>query len=515
MRTSREPRPNSGAKRLAAPLPRAARLIVPAGIALAVIFAGLIGASLWQGRRDAWTQAERAADNLVLTISRDIQRHFDVFDVLLRSVVRDLQDPAAAMTPQMRQRLLARAMEVGGSTGEMVLLNADGTIVAESTTLAGPPVDAADRDYFLAHRDKADVGLYFSRPFKSRLADGELGIALSRRIQDSEGRFAGVLAVFVRLTYVRDLFAELDRNPRDALILMRDDGVILAREPDLGPAGGAWLDVSSRQNFQRMLTARNGSFTGVAGIDRVLRSYNFSHIPHLPLILAAGLAVDDILGPWRLRASVTGTATLVLCLGTVGIAIALRREIIRRARTEAELALLSLTDGLTGIANRRRFDDISAREWQRALRVGSSIAVLMVDIDRFKLINDRLGHAGGDEVLRAIAQLVQHSLRRPGDLAARYGGEEFAAILPDTELYGAQETAERIRALIEKDVIKDDWPVTVSVGVAAVTASQDRSIGDLISAADRALYRAKENGRNRVAIERMQPRRPAEMNSPA
>ena len=170
----------------------------------------------------------------------------------------------------------------------------------------------------------------------------------------------------------------------------------------------------------------------------------------------------------------------------------------------AELAETAATDGLTGVANRRRFDEALDHEWRRSLRAAGPIAVLMIDADHFKSYNDRYGHQAGDECLRAIARTIAASIRRPHDLVARYGGEEFVVILPVTDEAGARGVGERIRDAIQAldlpHEANTDGVVTVSIGVAAVTPEPQVTAGSLIQAADAALYRAKRAGRNRIEV---------------
>lgn len=168
----------------------------------------------------------------------------------------------------------------------------------------------------------------------------------------------------------------------------------------------------------------------------------------------------------------------------------------------ARYAHLSATDPLTGIANRRRFDEFFAAEWSRHQRTRQPLAVMMLDIDFFKQYNDRYGHPAGDTVLRRIAAHLAGVTRRPGDLVARYGGEEFVIIAADTPLRGALQLAQQIRESIEALAIPHtDMPagcVTVSLGV-AVMDSLPLSQEILLAQADHALYQAKARGRNQVA----------------
>lgn len=166
-----------------------------------------------------------------------------------------------------------------------------------------------------------------------------------------------------------------------------------------------------------------------------------------------------------------------------------------------KLKYLSQVDGLTGLANRRYFDQQFALEHARHVRSGASLSVLMLDIDFFKRINDHYGHAIGDVYLQQIATVLKLAMTRPSDLVARYGGEEFVCLLPDTHLLGAYKVAEKIRqAVIDLHLDNTEpqpQPVTISIGVATLQ-DPESSADDLLAQADEQLYRAKREGRNRV-----------------
>ena len=169
-----------------------------------------------------------------------------------------------------------------------------------------------------------------------------------------------------------------------------------------------------------------------------------------------------------------------------------------------ELASFGMKDQLTGIPNRRGFDNRLELEWNRAIREKEAISLLMLDIDKFKNYNDSFGHQQGDAALITVAQTIKNSLNRSFDMAARWGGEEFAVLLPNTSLSGAQGVGERIRASVEKAFIPCTDPngkhVTVSIGVCSLIPSKDFLISGFIELADNGLYKAKESGRNRVMI---------------
>ena len=165
---------------------------------------------------------------------------------------------------------------------------------------------------------------------------------------------------------------------------------------------------------------------------------------------------------------------------------------------------LALVDTLTGVANRRLLDETLNREWMRAVRDGTSLSLLLIDVDFFKSYNDLHGHLAGDACLQAIAGAIQDSLRRPPDLLARYGGEEFVVVLPNTPNQGAEVIATSILKIVERCAIRHSGSpygfVTVSLGCATMTATLDSTPKTLLKAADDAMYRAKSEGRNRMMM---------------
>ncbi|HEX9189144.1 MAG TPA: diguanylate cyclase [Vicinamibacteria bacterium] len=188
-----------------------------------------------------------------------------------------------------------------------------------------------------------------------------------------------------------------------------------------------------------------------------------------------------------------------------------RRQLEHRNR---DLERISALDTLTQIANRRRFDAALRQEWRRSARDEAPLSLVFCDIDYFKRFNDTYGHQAGDECLVRVAQAVEETLNRPADLAARYGGEEFIALLVDTEALGARMLAERMRARVEGLRIEHRASsaapcLTVSLGVATVVPRPALRAEDLVDLADRALYAAKEGGRNRVVAAEDLPALPA------
>ena len=206
--------------------------------------------------------------------------------------------------------------------------------------------------------------------------------------------------------------------------------------------------------------------------------------------------------------------TMCLRLGAVDyITKPYNPEIVRaRVHTHVELKrqkellkILSYQDGLTGIANRRYFDDTLIREHRRCLRTGSYLSALMIDIDFFKKYNDIYGHLTGDDCLKLVTQTMNSRLNRPSDLLARYGGEEFVCILPDTDMEGAVKVAEDLRTAVKDQQIPHesgiDGVVTVSIGVVSGLPAEGADPRKFLLQADHCLYEAKVSGRNRIYSE--------------
>jgi diguanylate cyclase (GGDEF)-like protein len=236
--------------------------------------------------------------------------------------------------------------------------------------------------------------------------------------------------------------------------------------------------------------------------DRLRWATLFLRLAAIALVLWAGFRYSrrlqaELAGQMRLRTEVTQA--------NEALESKVRQRTAELEAANQQLETLSATDGLTGLANRRSFDSYWAQEWQRAVRQGTPLAVIMLDVDHFKAYNDHYGHQQGDACLRTLGEVLRVTIRRAGELAARYGGEEFVVVMPGASAQKAQETAISIlSALGAEHLPHASSPVapviTISLGVAGGTpgAADDREL--LIKAADIALFEAKHQGRNRVVM---------------
>ncbi|HEX6097017.1 MAG TPA: diguanylate cyclase [Thermoanaerobaculia bacterium] len=218
--------------------------------------------------------------------------------------------------------------------------------------------------------------------------------------------------------------------------------------------------------------------------------------PYAYLIMLTGASSEEE----KLEGFACGADDYITKPAPVSELVARVRAGLRIVALQKQLLELSRRDSLTSLHNRRSFDERFEDAFEQARRYHRPLALAVIDIDHFKRINDRSGHDHGDSVLRAVAQRIAAGTRQ-SDFAARLGGEEFAIVLPETALFEALQFGEKLRASIAAEPVVDE-NVTVSIGIASVPHSHVTNPSELFRAADQALYRAKENGRNRVEIER-------------
>ncbi|MGB9091712.1 MAG: sensor domain-containing diguanylate cyclase [Pseudomonas farsensis] len=477
-------------------------LVLNLGSCLAVLaILGIVGFLLARERDSVEQSAIRSSRNIVQLIESDIVRNVELYDQSLKGVIWAVEHPQLLkVPPSLRQQILFNQAFSAPIRGDILWLNAKGDVVGDSTSAVPRQANFADTAPFQAHRENPGLGLVIGPPFKARLGDLDWCISFSRRISGQHGEFIGLAAGALRLSYFDQLFQRLDIGEESSINLLNTDGQLLARQPTRPQDPMIGTNFSATPNFKRILTEHSGSFSAHSQTYGTQRIYTFAKVGDLPLIVLVVHSADEVYQPWKRTALLVSAATGVLCIGILWLTLLLGRELRRRHEAEQGLETLAATDSLTGLANRRRLDQMLRQEWARAQRNRKPLAVLMVDVDMFKAFNQRHGHAGGDHVLREVAKTIERCIRRPADLAARYGGEEFQVVLPETELAGALMLAERIRASVEAmpPFAGDERAVTVSVGIGLHIPGTQRDLTQLLGAADEALYRAKARGRNRV-----------------
>ena len=467
-----------------------AKLLIASSVATVIGFSTICASVMLDMRRGEETLARQSLENLATGIDADISRNIEVYDLSLRAVASNMVMPEIKdVSKPIRHLILFDHSATAKHFGAIEVLDASGQLTVDAASLDPLPANHADEEYFQVHRNNPDVGLYISRPMLHR---GAYAIVLSRRITDADGRFAGVVAGSIRFTYFHELFGRLQLGDGDTICVLRRDRTIIMRRPfDLDVIGRKLGDMPRGAT---PTLVEGGAFSGLGPVDDVPRLY-VRNTSTSPLIVVVGKPLSDIFDLWRTEAIRIGAIMMALILFVLAVTLFLAREIRRRAEAEDKLEELATTDSLTGLRNRRKFDEAIELEWRRAVRYETPLSLLMIDADHFKAYNDTYGHQAGDQVLVGIAICISDSVQRAGDCAARYGGEEFAVLLPGQATADAMTVAESIRRKVQG---WSDDPVisTVSVGIASITPTVAMDWPAFVNAADKALYAAKAAGRN-------------------
>jgi diguanylate cyclase (GGDEF)-like protein len=459
-------------------------LLIASSVVTVLGFSAICASVMLDMRHGEESLARQSLENLASGIDSDISRNIEVYDLSLRNVASNMVLPEIKnVSKPIRQLILFDRAATAKHFGAIAVYDAQGRLIVDASTLDPVSENRADEEFFQVHRDEPNSGLYISRPTLHR---GAYSIVLSRRITGDDGSFQGVVAGSIRFTYFHELFGRLQLGEGDAISVLRRDATIIMRRPfDLDVIGKR---ITQEPDF------KDGAFSGRSPVDGIARLYVRSNTSG-PLTVVVGKPLSDIFELWRSEAIRIGAIMMALTMFVLAVTIFTVREIQRRADAENRLEELATTDALTGLRNRRKFDEEIDKEWRRALRQKTPLSLLMIDADHFKAYNDTYGHQAGDEVLVGIAICISDSVKRAGDCAARYGGEEFAVLLPDTSAADAMTVAETIRRKVL------GWSAepamsTVSIGIASTSPTPAVDWSLFVNAADKALYAAKAAGRN-------------------
>jgi len=487
-------------------------------VLLSVIGCSLASLTLWKvvaSREHALEEINTHGLNLTRALATYSEGIVRQSSLLLLGLVERLETEGSG--PQQIERLrqlVSRQQHLMPQMSGITVYDKAGNWLMSSNRPIPVGANSSDRAYFIHHRDDPSREPFIGLPIRSR-ANQEWVVTISRRFNDAAGQFAGVVAVTLGIENFLRLFGQIDVGRDGAIGLSYTDGSMLVRYPfreqDMG------RNFSKSPIYAKYLIDQSvGTASFTSSLDGMERLYAFRKSDKLPLVTTVALGKREALAAWRLEAQLSALVVCGLFLLTGGIGWLLIRAIQRRGLAEDELRStqqqlldsnqqlerLAMYDALTGLANRRCFDDRLGEELSRARRNGNTLSMLIIDIDYFKRYNDHQGHLAGDACLQRVAKRLSACLRRPSDFLARYGGEEMVAILPDTDSVGAARVASTmLECLRHEPIAHPDSPfahVTVSIGIACASSDQLENGQALIARADQALYTAKSSGRNRL-----------------
>ena len=481
--------------------------------AVMVSVSAATGWQLWVSREQTLAAADTNNLNLAKALNIYAEGIFTQSDMLLQGVAETLKAEGNAREHTQRvQSLVERQKRLLDPLDGVAVLDARGNWLIYSKGEVPRGTNSAKRPYFIRHRDTRSNDVHISPPVRNPFS-GEWGITVSRRLEDEKSEFAGVVVIGLGLQNFLRAFGTIALPDTGTIGLSTNTGQMLVLYPYSEKNIG--LDFSKSANFQRHFSGTSGTASFRSSVDGMKRLYAFRKSDRYPVLTSVAVGREQALQAWRRQALLTIAVVGALLAAMAAVGWRLIINIGRRIRAEASLMaaredllqanrrleILATQDQLTGLANRRSFDEVLAQESRRAARENTALSLLLLDLDYFKGFNDAYGHVAGDQCLRAVAMALRRSIRRPGDLVARYGGEELAIVLPSTGLQGACKVAElmleQVRSLGITHSESPHGQVTVSIGVATFRGSQSHAPElQLVEAADAALYKAKENGRN-------------------
>lgn len=388
---------------------------------------------------------------------------------------------------------------------QVAVIGADGRLDYSNLQRSSERIDLSDREHFRAHLENPRDFLFISRPVLGRVSN-QWTIQFTRKILDAQGAFAGVIVISIDPALFGNFLEGVDLGGRGIASIVRHDGWIVSRTKDgRFDTSATEVKLADRPFLTADPTVTSGLFEANSAVDGVLRIGAWRRIAPRGLIVVVLMDYTLVSGKsaalrdeLRLVQAV-GTGVILIAAALLGGGVVRDQRRLRRLVASSEtLHALSATDALTGIGNRRRFTEAAEVEVKRAQRRGSGWALVMFDLDHFKVVNDTHGHDAGDRVLERIGAIVRGALRAT-DVPARIGGEEFGLVLPDTDIAGGCAVAEKLRAQIAAAEIAIGGGRTLRITASfGVTATTTMPLEECYKAADQALYASKTGGRDRV-----------------
>jgi diguanylate cyclase len=488
------------------------RLTVSFMLVVVVAFLTVESWRTWRDYRAAFASARDSVTNLTRATAQHAEDTIRQMDVLTAALTERVEGDGLQNIDVPRiHNLLVQQSKIMPQLHGLFIYGADGQWIVTDKEVTPETANNADRDYFQYHRTHEDRHVRIGDVVQSR-STHDLIIPVSRRLNNPDGSFAGVLLGTVKVSYFVDYYGDFRIDDKGALVLARRDGTILVRRPFIASVIGKSL--AGSEIFKTYLPTSNEGIAQVkAVVDDTERLYGYRALTTYPLVVEAGLSRESIIAPWQQDLLKNGLVLVFLILVLSGFGLVVLQQLRQRIAMEREireahqtLRDMALTDSLTGLGNRRRLDNALEDQLRLARRQGCALSLIMLDVDYFKRYNDQYGHAAGDDCLSVVGQTLQQAVKRPGDLAVRYGGEEFTVLLPNTDRAGAIQVGEAIlqaiRALKLQHAGHPLGYVTASAGIATRHPVDEQvSAATLLKSADACLYQAKQQGRNRWCAE--------------
>ncbi len=453
---------------------------------------------------------EKQTKNFVQAMCAHVIGTIRLIDFSLGSTAETIKTLSATSrpSPEAIKKVLTGAGRQTDANFWIIFIDAQGRGVAASNSLPVSATSYSDRPYFSAHAQGTDIGVFVGEPALSKLSKKRV-FYLSRSVTSATGEFLGVVAAPVDAKIFADVFVNALFQPQLSITLAHTGGKVIARVPRFDETFGT--NIAKSPLFDQLKISPNGTYEAVSVIDKDTRIYSFKTLDQFPLVVSVGMSskswTEGLYGD--LLAGMVGLAVIIAVTFFNGhFALRSYRRLaenegnLRHLNDELEtaqeaLSRLARIDSLTGLPNRNYLYDRLAEAIARGHRNGTKVGCLYLDIDGFKQVNDTLGHAGGDELLKQFGARV-HSCMRQTDMLARLAGDEFVAVIEGLDQPDAAcLVAAKIIDEMQRPFILDgsNHPITTSIGV-AIAEGQIDDADSLLRKADEALYTAKRQGKN-------------------
>jgi len=468
---------------------------------LALLWA-IYGVWAYSYKQTHFQAAEQELNRQRSVITEDVESFLNLSKFFLASANLWLADhPEIDPRSDSRFIELVEAFEQVNKNSMVVRMAAeDGTLHLAQRSPQEKQANVADRDYFIAAMNSKPGDLYLSAPFKGRVT-GRWQIAVATRLAKPTHGIS-VIFVAIEISLFDEVFKNVGLSEGGIVAILRRDGILLARSASAAqPSVSLGIDLSNSPLFQKGLPHADSGFvkTDSPLTDKTPRLLAYTTLPDYPVVVTVGASLNQINETMLPSLLMIAGFLAILSLFTLAYRSRIRHLLNELADNRQLLAKLAMFDQLTETRNRHCFLELSNDTINRAKRYNESLALIILDIDHFKKINDTFGHPAGDFALHLLSQACQSCLRNV-DTMGRLGGEEFGILLPNTGIDGATELARRIREHIESlSCHWNDEPIqlTVSLGLTEFHTS-DTDFADLYNRADKALYQAKSSGRNQL-----------------
>ncbi|PLX94318.1 MAG: hypothetical protein C0620_06280 [Desulfuromonas sp.] len=455
-----------------------------------VLTLSFIGSNIYSARKVAIREAYSDTTGLVRFLSMDIERMYYGVEQMFVGL-DNLLATEHGNNPGEIHDVLMDLKEKNSYLMDLLIVSPSGEITNWSNT--GPLPDIRTRDYLRYHLERKYSTFYVGKPHVSIVHQDRWFFGYSKAERDRHGRLQRVLVAIIDIDHLYDRYRKLNL-PEDMIITVASqDGDVYTRIPGHAQVVG--------KNFPAIVDLlcnlkKSKIFHGVSAINGTRLLASIERVGETSMVAAVSVNEEDFFSDWYRHSLLMGGFGGVVGAILFTLSILTVRSQREQLRIQQQLQQQATTDPLTGLANRRHALEQAALEIKRNQRAGTALAVMMMDIDHFKQVNDNYGHHIGDTVLIAVAQTCRE-LCRESDLVCRFGGEEFLILSPSTTLDGAEIHAEKLRQAIEAltfSADKDSFSVTASFGLSQWQA--ETKIDRVISRADKALYQAKHDGRN-------------------